>query len=159
MGCHDKCRWSAPGCSSSTDAYPLPPVRQTSYHDSSWLRRPRSRIGSRSGSRCATPLSRQNSMSMEDFSATDSGHLPRLANRVASSARSRRAPPTSPRKSFSTDSFKQFDSDFQTPMPPPTMQRDRDHHGRDYQQQQQQGPILKNIFTVNSYQCYRRYDD
>ena len=87
------------------------------YHDSSWLRRPRSRMGSNLtsqnsvGSRCATPLSRQNSMSMEDFTtsmpALSSANGPR--DRVTSSARfgNRRSNPGSPRKSVSIDSLHQ----------------------------------------------------
>ena len=87
------------------------------YHDSSWLRRPRSRMGSNLtsqnsvGSRCATPLSRQNSMSMEDFTtsmpALNSANGPR--DRVTSSARfgNRRSNPGSPRKSVSIDSLHQ----------------------------------------------------
>ena len=62
------------------------------------------------GSRCATPLSRQNSMSMEDFTtsmpALSSANGPR-DQRVTSSARFRRSNPGSPRKSVSIDSLSQ----------------------------------------------------
>ena len=54
------------------------------------------------GSRCTTPLSRQNSMSMEDFNTAMSSNP-----RVTSSARYRRSNPTSPRKSVSIDSLHQ----------------------------------------------------
>ena len=67
------------------------------------------------GSRCATPLSRQNSMSMEDFTtsmpALGSANGPRGGggpggDRVTSSAHfSRRSTPGSPRKSVSIDSL------------------------------------------------------
>ena len=43
---------------------------QASLHDSSWLRRPRSR--SHAASRSATPLSRQNSMSMDELPSSAS---------------------------------------------------------------------------------------
>ena len=61
-------------------------------------------------SRCATPLSRQNSMSMEDFSTSMPGlnqpSQPSQPNqRVTSSARFRRSNPGSPRKSVSIDSL------------------------------------------------------
>ena len=69
------------------------------------------------GSRCATPLSRQNSMSMEDFTtsmpALGSANGPRGGggpggDRVTSSAHfSRRSNPGSPRKSVSIDSLHQ----------------------------------------------------
>ena len=65
------------------------------------------------GSRCATPLSRQNSMSMEDFTtsmpALSSANGPRggADQRVSSSARFRRSNPGSPRKSVSIDSLSQ----------------------------------------------------
>ena len=63
-------------------------------------------------SRCATPLSRQNSMSMEDFSTSmpglqQSSQQPSQnpQQRVTSSARFRRSNPGSPRKSVSIDSL------------------------------------------------------
>ena len=59
-------------------------------------------------SRCATPLSRQNSMSMEDFSTSMPGlnnPQPQPQQRVTSSARFRRSNPGSPRKSVSIDSL------------------------------------------------------
>lgn len=77
---------------------------QASYHDSTWLRRPRSRLGNgvhSSGSRCATPLSRQNSMSMEDFQTSMMNNTPRMAT---SASRFRRSNPGSPRKSVSVES-------------------------------------------------------
>lgn len=65
--------------------------------------------GQNGGSRCATPLSRQNSMSMEDFTTSMPalGQNGQARDRVTSSARFRRSNPGSPRKSVSIDSLHQ----------------------------------------------------